>query len=164
MGQIVHAYIGLGSNLDNPEQQVLTAINELRMTDGIDDMRVSSLYRTKPMAGMEQPDYINALVQLETSLTPEQLLDQCQSIELKHERDRSTGRWSARTLDLDIILYGQETIKTERLTIPHYGMYERNFVLIPLAELDPDLRLPDNTSIQDALTKITTEGLVKIER
>ena len=164
MNQVVRAYIGLGSNLDNPEQQVLTAIEDLRATVGNDDVKVSSLYRTKPMAGMDQPDYVNAVVQVVTTLAPEELLDECQRIESMHDRDRSTGRWSARTLDLDIILYGMETIATQRLTIPHYGMHERNFVLIPLAELDPDLLLPDNTTLQNALTKITTEGLVKIER
>jgi len=158
------AYIGLGSNLSDPINQVQSALNDLSQEPMITELQASSLYRSTPLGGMEQPDYINAVARITTTLTPDALLEICQQIEQSHGRDRTTGHWSARTLDLDIILYGQEIIQTDTLTIPHYGMHERNFVLIPLAELDPDLLLPDNMSIHDALTKITTEGLVKVER
>jgi len=160
----VIAYIGLGSNLSDPINQVQSALNDLSQEPMITELQASSLYRSTPLGGMEQPDYINAVARITTTLTPDALLEICQQIEQSHGRDRTTGHWSARTLDLDIILYGQEIIQTDTLTIPHYGMHERNFVLIPLAELDPDLLLPDNMSIHDALTKITTEGLVKVER
>ena len=160
----VTAYIGIGSNLGEPTKQIAKAIEALATAADIDQVTASSLYRSRPMGGMAQPDYINAVARITTSLSAEQLLATCQSIEQQQGRDRSAGHWSARTLDLDIILYGMQTIQSEHLTIPHYGMNERNFVLLPLAELDPDLLLPDNMSIHDALTKITTEGLVKVER
>ncbi len=159
----VTAYIGIGSNLGEPTKQIAKAIEALATAADIDQVTASSLYRSQPMGGMAQPDYINAVARITTSLSAEQLLTTCQSIEQQQGRDRSAGHWSARTLDLDIILYGMQTIQSEHLTIPHYGMNERNFVLLPLAELDPDLLLPDNSSIQDALQNVSTEGLEKIE-
>ncbi|MBT8449690.1 MAG: 2-amino-4-hydroxy-6-hydroxymethyldihydropteridine diphosphokinase [Gammaproteobacteria bacterium] len=157
------AYIGLGSNLESPEKQIASAIQELQAHPELHNIRASKCYRSKPLAEMAQPDYINAVVELNTHLSAERLLDELQAIEDSHKRDRTTGRWSARTLDLDILLYAKQTIKTERLTVPHYGLKDRDFVIIPLAELDPNLKLPDNTKINDLVTQCSTEGLSRIE-
>ena len=161
--KLTKVYIGLGSNLDDPETQVNTAIKELAQHPDFESVRASSLYRSKPLADMDQPDYLNAVVELITTLSPAELLSELQAIEDLHQRDRTAMRWGARTLDLDILLYGQEIIATETLTIPHYGLRERNFVLVPLAELDPELKLPDNSHIADLVEQCSTKGLIRIE-
>ena len=121
-------YIGLGSNLQNPLQQIKTAINDLQSLAGVTIITVSSLYQSPPMGPADQPDYINAVISLETSLSPHQLLDALQSVEQLHGRERKR-HWGERTLDLDILLYGDQILDDERLTIPHPGMHERAFVL-----------------------------------
>ena len=156
-------YLGLGSNLQSPVTQVKSAIAELAEQPGIKLDKVSSLYRSKPLADMQQPDYINAVVEIRTDLDVEQLLKICQSLEDVHARDRTAERWGARTLDIDILLFGDQEINESHLTVPHKGMRERNFVLYPLAELDPKLKLPDNTNISDLVAHCSTEGLLRIE-
>lgn len=156
-------FVALGSNLDTPEQHVNSAVNELTQHPSIENLSVSSLYRSKPLAEMQQPDYVNAVVEFFTTLSADTLLSELQKLEDHHGRDRNTIRWGARTLDLDILLYADETYSTPRLTIPHIGLKERNFVLYPLAELDPNLKLPDNTRISDLLAASSEEGLTRIE-
>ncbi|MBA4500787.1 2-amino-4-hydroxy-6-hydroxymethyldihydropteridine diphosphokinase [Marinobacterium marinum] len=144
------AYIGLGSNLEDPHQQVRDALQEL---DHIPHTRViahSSLYRSDPVGPPGQPDYINAVAALDTALEPEQLLDALQAIEQAHQRVRKI-HWGPRTLDLDILLFANLTLATERLTVPHAWMLERNFVLWPLAEITPELRLPDGSALSSHL-------------
>ena len=125
-------YIGLGSNLQNPESQVRRAIQALGELPGSGVQAASSLYRSTPMGPQDQPEYVNAVVQLATGLSPGELLDRLQRVEQAHERVRGQ-HWGPRTLDLDILLYGDEVIATERLQIPHPGLAQRNFVLYPLA-------------------------------
>ncbi|WP_103270655.1 2-amino-4-hydroxy-6-hydroxymethyldihydropteridine diphosphokinase, partial [Vibrio vulnificus] len=119
----------------------------------------SQLYSSSPMGPQDQPDYINAVAAIETELTPLELLDCTQAIELEQGRVRKEERWGPRTLDLDIILYGDEVIDSERLTVPHYGMKEREFVLYPLAEIAPNLTLPDGTELSQLLTIVDKNGL-----
>jgi 2-amino-4-hydroxy-6-hydroxymethyldihydropteridine diphosphokinase len=111
------------------------------------------------MGPQDQPDYMNAVVAIETSLSPLDLLDQLQSIENTAGRVRKENRWGARVLDLDILLYDQQLINTERLTIPHYGMKLREFVLLPLAEIANELILPDGDSVKILAEQIEKNGL-----
>ena len=156
-------YVGIGSNLSNPMEQVQKAIAKIQNSDLFADVKVSSIYRSEPMAGMKQPDYFNAVISFNTSLLPHQLLDELQGIENAQGRERTDVRWSARTLDLDILLIGQLQIDDERLTVPHPGIFDRNFVIFPLAELDPDLSLPDNTHLSYLLTQVSSEGIERID-
>lgn len=154
-------YIGLGSNLDNPRQQVASALHELLQIPESSLQSCSSLYRSDPVGPTGQPDYINAVALLETRLQPEAMLDQLQLIEQRHQRVR-TIHWGPRTLDLDIILFGLQSIQSIRLTIPHPFATERNFVLWPLSEISPDLIFPDGRSINDLLVACPLGTLQKI--
>ncbi len=161
------AYIGLGSNLSEPIKQVQAAIDEIKKIAQSQVINVSSLYLSKPMGPQNQDDYINAVLALETKLTPIELLDTLQDIENKAGRVRKENRWGARILDLDIILFGNQIITTDRLVIPHYGMKEREFVLLPLAEITTDLILPalsatDRQSVNFLSQKIANNAIVKL--
>lgn len=140
-------YIGLGSNLDNPLEQVRQAIESLSRTPQIEVVRVSSLYRSHPLGPPGQPDYINAVMAIETSLSAEALLDVLQAIELSQGRVRDGERWGPRTLDLDILLYGDVVMEQPRLKIPHPGLHERSFVLYPLLEIAPELLVPGHGAL-----------------
>ncbi|WP_087022072.1 2-amino-4-hydroxy-6-hydroxymethyldihydropteridine diphosphokinase [Thaumasiovibrio subtropicus] len=153
------AYIAIGSNLGKPDQKALAAIEALKQAEGISVTAASSLYSSKPMGPADQPDYINAVVEITTTLDPIRLLDTTQAIELEHGRERKEERWGPRTLDLDILLYGDRVIDEPRLTVPHYGMKVREFVLYPLAEIAPDLTLPDGSRVQALLTQVDRNGL-----
>lgn len=133
----VKAYIGLGSNLGDSLQILQHAVAQLK-TLGM--VRVSKLYCTPPMGPQDQPDYLNAAVELETDLAPLELLDRLQQFEQDSGRVR-LRRWGERTLDLDLLLYGQQNIQHERLTVPHVGLLERDFVIIPLLDLDAELQV-----------------------
>lgn len=156
------AYIGLGSNLSEPITQVKAAINAITHIAQSNVAKVSSLYLSKPMGPQDQDDYINAVLALETSLSAIELLDALQAIENKAGRVRKENRWGARILDLDILLYGNETINNPRLTIPHYGMKEREFVLQPLAEIAPELILPDGDIVKILSQNIANNAMVKL--
>lgn len=137
----MRAFVGLGSNLDEPRRQVEQALGEL---DAIPRTRVvgaSALYRSAPVGYADQPEYINAVAQLDTELAPGALLQELQSIEARHGRTRSFAN-APRTLDLDLLTYGDREERTPTLTLPHPRMHERAFVLKPLLELDPGLRIP----------------------
>ncbi|MCJ8348175.1 2-amino-4-hydroxy-6-hydroxymethyldihydropteridine diphosphokinase [Moritella sp.] len=134
-------YIAIGSNLTDPVAQAKAAITALETLTASRFIGVSSLYASKPMGPQEQPDYINAVACVDTRLAPIELLDALQQIENEQGRVRKE-HWGARTLDLDILLVGNEIMSTPRLTVPHYGMKEREFVLYPLAEIAPQLQLP----------------------
>lgn len=148
------AYIAIGSNLASPLEQVNAALKAL---DDIPDshiITVSSFYRTPPLGPQDQPDYLNAAVALETSLAPEALLNHTQRIELQQGRVRKAERWGPRTLDLDIMLFGNQVINTERLTVPHYDMKNRGFMLWPLFEIAPTWVFPDGETLHSRLTQL----------
>lgn len=152
-------FIAVGSNLADPVTQANEAIQALKSLPRSEFVRASSLYSSTPMGPQDQPDYINAVVEVKTELTPLELLDCTQAIELEQGRVRKEERWGPRTLDLDIILYGNEVIDSERLVVPHYGMKEREFVLYPLAEIAPNLTLPCGTRLEDLLKVVEQNGL-----
>lgn len=141
------AYIALGSNLASPLEQVNAALKAIADIPDSRIVAVSSFYRTPPLGPQDQPDYLNAAVALETTLAPEELLNHTQRIELQQGRVRKAERWGPRTLDLDIMLFGDKVINTERLTVPHYDMKNRGFMLWPLFEIAPDLVFPDGESL-----------------
>ncbi|WP_340614542.1 2-amino-4-hydroxy-6-hydroxymethyldihydropteridine diphosphokinase [Xenorhabdus thailandensis] len=156
---MTRAYIAIGSNLANPLQQVNNALAALKKIPDTAFIARSSFYRTKPMGPQDQPDYLNLAVVLETQLSPETLLDHTQAIELEQGRVRKGERWGPRTLDLDIMLFGNHIINTERLTVPHYGLKQREFMLYPLAEIAPDLVFPDGETLAEQLKKVPENGL-----
>ncbi|AVZ06037.1 2-amino-4-hydroxy-6-hydroxymethyldihydropteridine diphosphokinase [Acinetobacter pittii] len=132
-------YIGLGSNLGDSRQILSEAIAKLKTLGAV---KVSKLYQSPPMGPQDQPNYLNAVAELNTDLTPLDLLDQLQRFEQEAGRVR-LRRWGERTLDLDLLIYGDEKIQNERLTVPHIGILERDFVVIPLLDLDADLHIND---------------------
>jgi len=162
MQKKITAYIGLGSNLSDPKMQVSKAANEIANISATQVIALSPLYLSKPMGPQDQDDYINAVVALETRLSALELLDALQAIENTAGRVRKDNRWGARILDCDILLYGNEIIENERLTVPHYGMKVREFVLLPLADLAPNLQLPDGTLVSLLANKINSNGIVKL--
>ncbi|RWR00480.1 2-amino-4-hydroxy-6-hydroxymethyldihydropteridine pyrophosphokinase [[Pantoea] beijingensis] len=152
-------YIALGSNLADPLHQVQNALDAL---DALPDSRMlacSSFYRTPPYGPPDQPDYLNAVIALDTLLPPETLLDNTQRIELQQGRVRKAMRWGARTLDLDILLYGSLTLHNERLIVPHYDMKNRAFMLVPLVEIAPDIMFPDGTRAKDILDTLDASDI-----
>ncbi len=156
---MIRAFIAIGSNLGDSVTQAQNAITALSEIDGVDVIKASSLYSSTPMGPQDQPDYINAVVEIATTLSPLDLLDCTQAIELAHGRVRKDERWGPRTLDLDILLYGDLIHDCERLTVPHYGMKVREFVLYPLAEIAPDFILPDQTALSSLLQDVDRNGL-----
>ena len=153
------SYIGIGSNQSQPIAQAKQAIAALNKIKGTTVLACSSLYSSVPMGPQDQPDYVNAVAKLKTSLTAYELLAALQEIEQNQGRVRKENRWGPRTLDLDIILYSDHVINSEHLTIPHYGMKEREFVLYPLYEIAPQLQLPDGTFLSEALSGCDKNGL-----
>lgn len=151
------AYIAVGSNLSAPLEQVNAAIQALADIPQSRIVAVSSFYRTPPLGPQDQPDYLNAAVALETALDAESLLDNTQRIELQQGRERKAERWGPRTLDLDIMLFGDAIIRTGRLTVPHYDMKNRGFMLWPLIEIAPQLTFPTGESLQAVLEHLNAE-------
>ena len=144
-------FVGLGSNLDSPQQQVSNAIDELDAVDATDLLACSFLYKSRPVGPQDQDDFVNAVAKLETGLAAEALLDALQEIENRHGR-RRLKHWGPRTLDLDILSYGNNIIATERLTVPHPEIPNRTFVLKPWADLEPDWIIPGFGKVTDLLT------------
>jgi len=156
------AYVGLGSNLDGPARQLEIAfrlLGDIRRTRVV---KRSSLYRSVPFGGVEQPDFVNAAASLLTQLTAQELLLELQRIEDERGRDRGEVRWGPRVLDLDLLVYSNQTIDEPGLSVPHPGIGERNFVLLPLGEIAPELSIPglgplsklDADSIEPAVSRI----------
>jgi 2-amino-4-hydroxy-6-hydroxymethyldihydropteridine diphosphokinase len=151
-------YIGLGSNMELPRQHITAAIQSLSDIESTRMLKVSSLYKSKPVGPLDQNDYINAVAQIETDLKPLELLDSLQTIENEHDRVRNE-RWGPRTLDLDILMFGEEVIQNDRLTIPHPEMGNRSFVLVPLAEIKSDCVIPGKGLLGDLISNIEQDGL-----
>ena len=151
-------YIGLGSNLQNPLQQVTSAVTELAQSQQCELRNCSRWYRSAALGPGEQPDYVNGVVSLHTELTPLSLLDLLQHIEEQHGRTREE-HWGPRTLDLDLLLYDNQQLHLPRLQLPHPHLQDRNFVLYPLSELAPDLTLPCGTTLASLLERCPVEGL-----
>ncbi|TCM66752.1 2-amino-4-hydroxy-6-hydroxymethyldihydropteridine diphosphokinase [Acinetobacter calcoaceticus] len=145
-------YIGLGSNLGDSEQILAAAAKKLA---ALGPVQVSKLYQSPPMGPQDQPHYHNAVLQLETDLEPLDLLDTLQALEQEAGRVR-LRHWGERSLDLDLLLYGQKNIKNERLIVPHVGIMERDFVVIPLLDLDPTLQIEGQSLQQLDVVKHST--------
>ena len=159
---MTHAYIGLGSNLGNPEQQLVKALQALAKLPATTLLARSSFYRSRPLGPQDQPPYINAAALLETGLAPGELLDKMLAIEDHQGRIRDGRRWQARTLDLDLLLYGEQCLQRPGLVIPHAEIAGRNFVLCPLAEITHDLVIPGLGRVADLLAATGMDGLERL--
>ena len=135
-------YVGLGSNLQMPAQRIETAVELLDDIARTRLVATSSLYRSAPFGGIEQPDFVNAAASLLTQLSPSDLLAELKNIETRQGRERDDQRWGPRVLDLDLLVHGSAVIDSPGITIPHPGIAERNFVLLPLLEIAPELVIP----------------------
>jgi len=154
-------YIALGSNRNNPLQQVSQAVEEITALQNCHLKHCSPWYQTVAIGPAGQPDYINGVIEIDTTLQPLELLNALQAIENAHHRVR-TERWGARTLDLDILLYGNEQILNKRLAIPHPEIANRNFVLYPLADICPDKVFPDGRTLKQLLENSPSDGMVRL--
>jgi 2-amino-4-hydroxy-6-hydroxymethyldihydropteridine diphosphokinase len=155
----VRAYIGLGGNLDQPAARIRRARAALSVLPNTREAAFSRLYRSAPMGPSDQPDYVNAVMALDTELEPLALLDHLQAIENVEGRVRLGERWGPRTLDLDLLLYGDHVIQHERLTVPHPGLHQREFVLYPLFEIAPELTIPGRGALRDWVAACPRRGL-----
>ncbi len=157
MDEIV-AYIGIGSNLDDPEHQVQSAVGALARLPRTRLLRVSRLFRTPPWGIAEQPPFVNAAAAVGTQLSPRELLDALLAIERARGRHRDRTRWGPRVLDLDILLYGDRMLAEDGLRVPHPHLAERAFVLLPLADLDADLTVPGRGHVRELLDCVDIQG------
>ncbi|GGF86197.1 2-amino-4-hydroxy-6-hydroxymethyldihydropteridine diphosphokinase [Alteromonas lipolytica] len=156
------AYIGLGSNLGDSVSQLVSALCAISELADTQVLKASSFYQSKPMGPQDQPVYVNAVARISTALAPHELLAALQKIEHYHGRVREGERWGPRTLDLDILLYGDESVKTPDLTIPHIGMAEREFVLVPLFEIASEMIMPDGSPLALWVSRCSLEGLRRL--
>ncbi len=162
MIQATHiAFLGLGSNLANPEEQVLAAFTQIAATPGVTLLRRSSLYRTAPIGFADQPDFINAVAEIATTMAPEELLEAMLNIEHSHGRIREFQN-APRTLDVDLLLYGDVVLDTDSLTLPHPRAHERAFVLHPLLEIAPHCQIPNLGLARNYLAICDGQGIVRI--
>ena len=158
----VIAYIGLGSNLENPEEQIRSARQSIAALAEVSEFAFSSLYRSPPMGPQDQPDYINAVMAVTTCLPALELLRRLQEIERLHGRERKNGRWGARTLDLDLLLYSDQKIDMPDLIVPHIGIADRAFVLYPLFEIAPELVIPGKGALSKLIEQCPSTGLHRL--
>ena len=152
------AYVGLGSNLDQPERQVRQALAALAVLPGTSLVRASRLYRTAPWGDTSQPDFVNAVAALDTTLAPERLMAELQRIEAAAGRARER-RWGPRVLDLDLLLHGASCLDGASLRVPHPHLHERAFVLVPLAEIAPSLEVPGQGPVRELLRRLDASGV-----
>jgi 2-amino-4-hydroxy-6-hydroxymethyldihydropteridine diphosphokinase len=155
-------YVALGANLKRPEEQVRAGFEELAMLPETRLAAVSSLYRSAAVGYLDQPDFVNAVAGIETALAPRALLDALLGIERRYGRVREFAN-APRTLDLDILLYGETQVSERGLSIPHPRMHERAFVLVPLAEIAPEALVPGRGRVRDLLQGVDAASLEKIE-
>ena len=156
------AFIGLGSNLAEPSVQLAQAVIGLAALPDTELVAQSPFYRSRPVGPQDQPDFVNGVVWLRTGLSSLTLLDHLQAIEQAHGRER-LQHWGPRTLDLDLLIYGSETISEDRLKVPHPELPNRDFVLQPLLDLDPALALPDGTRIADLRSRCPDNQLRRLD-
>ncbi len=159
----ITAYIGLGSNLADPAGQIKAARREIAALANVQELAFSSLYQSPPMGPQDQPDYVNAVMAIVTTLPPLDLLRCLQKIEHEQGRVRTGERWGARTLDLDLLLYGDQQITVPDLIVPHAGLSERAFVLYPLSEIAPQLLVPGKGKLTDLLAQCPLAGLRRLD-
>jgi len=155
------SYLALGSNQGKRQDQLQDALQKLEEESSISILASSSIYETVPIGVTDQPSFLNMVVKIQTSLIPLELLKVTQRIEQAGGR-KQKGTWGPRTIDLDILLFNNENIQLESLQIPHPRMFERGFVLIPLKELEPDLRLNDGRGIDNYINQLTDKEGVRI--
>ena len=149
---MARAFVGLGSNLGDQKELIASALELLAAEEGIEVLAVSSLRETDPVGFEDQPRFLNGAAELATELAPRELLERLLAIERRLGRIRGEGpRFGPRTIDLDLLLYGEETVQEPGLTLPHPRLHERRFVLEPLAELDPALEVPGRGPVQALL-------------
>ena len=156
------AYVGIGSNLDEPKSHVRLAFEDLAAIPGTEVVKRSSLYRSKPLGYADQPDFVNAVAEIQTSLPASRLLAELKEIEARHGRRRSF-RNAPRPLDLDILLYGELTMSLAHLTLPHPRLHERAFVLKPLHEIAPHASIPGLGAVKDYLERTRDQEAERIE-
>ena len=154
----MRAFVGLGSNLGDRERTIGRAVELLAGTPGVDLVAVSHLRETEPWGPVEQPAYLNGAVELATELPPRALLDVLLAVEQALGRDRTGERWGPRTIDLDLLLYGEVEVDEPGLTVPHPRLHERRFALEPLAELAPDVVVPGRGSVSELLAALGDHG------
>ncbi len=150
---MARAYIGLGSNVGDRLENLSAGVKELMLVDDVVVVGKSGVYDSEPVGLKDQPDFLNAVVAVETTLSPYELLSLLHKIELAHGRQRIT-RWGPRTLDMDILLYGDTELDDPKLLVPHPRLKERRFVLEPLLEVDPEVKLPDGTPVKRLLDEL----------
>ena len=159
---MTEVFIALGANLADPKLQIRNAVQALQQLPESEFIACSPLYSSSPMGPQDQPDYVNAVAKLTTHLSPHALLDEMQRIELEQGRVRKEERWGPRTLDLDLVLYGQLILQDERLTVPHYGMKQRAFVLVPFSDVAPALTLPDGQKLAELVAACDCSTLFRL--
>jgi 2-amino-4-hydroxy-6-hydroxymethyldihydropteridine diphosphokinase len=164
MGTWQPAYIGVGSNLDDPRSQVLRAVSRLAELPTTRVVLTSPLYVSRPFGPVAQPDFFNAVVGILTQLEPLTLLAQLRSLEAALGRPEKRERWGPRVIDLDVLVYGRERRNDPELTLPHPGIVERNFVLYPLTDIAPDLDIPGLGRVTELKGRVTSEGLRRDEQ
>ncbi len=159
----VRCYIGLGSNLNQPLQQIKNAKEKIARLSDVALLQCSSIYQSKALTLDDEPqnDYLNAVLEIETTLDAESLLDVLQQIEIDQGRVKEK-RWGARTIDLDILLYGEQEIKMERLIVPHNEIEKRNFVLLPLSQISSELEIPGKGALKKILQNMSDQPLKKV--
>lgn len=162
MSVVARVYIGLGSNLDAPIEQVRAGMTALRELPESHVLKCSSLYRTAPIGVTEQPDFINAVCAIDTALTPHALMRRLLAIEHAHGRRRPARAGGARTLDLDILLYEDMELQSPEVTLPHPRLHERAFVLHPLCEIAPTLQVPGHGPIAELLTRCGAQRVARL--
>jgi 2-amino-4-hydroxy-6-hydroxymethyldihydropteridine diphosphokinase len=155
------AYVGLGANIGEPRRQIEAGIEEIRQLPGANSFLSSGIYRSAPVGYLDQPEFLNAVTRFDTELRPEALLDRLQEIESRHGRERSFPN-APRTLDLDLLLYGDSVVATPRLNIPHPRMHERAFVLQPLTEIAPGIAIPGRGAARELLAACRGQDVERI--
>ncbi len=164
MVQMVNVYIGLGSNLADPRMQIEAGLHALAALPQSQLLRHSRLYRSAPWGRSDQPEFVNAVAAISTALPPRMLLDALLAIERSAGRQRDVTRWGPRVLDLDILMYADLALDEPGLHLPHPHLHQRAFVLVPLAEIAPELRIPGYGRVDALLTQINASECKALER
>ncbi|MGH3318596.1 MAG: 2-amino-4-hydroxy-6-hydroxymethyldihydropteridine diphosphokinase [Streptosporangiaceae bacterium] len=157
-GQARRARLGLGSNLGDRRAMLQGAVDALGDTPGVDVVAVSPVYESAPLGGMDQPDYLNAVVVIDTTLSGELLLERAHAIEDAFGRARAE-RWGARTLDVDILTYAEHVSEDPELTLPHPGAHERSFVLVPWHDVEPEAEVPGRGRVRELVNSVGPAGV-----